>query len=260
MKVSVKDVKKPDVPDGHSGFNFSYDNETEGDGAPFPGTPDYEDLLAVKFGAKERERDMRSQAEDDHQAAQDLTMAHALRLHADGLEKVLTAMLDQPPEIQPAYPDEDAPRIPMALYGAGEHRFPNGVRLRLALATLVNDLFSRDVPTAIPLSAEQTPTGAYKTYDGPIIPKTGALPPPAISSSSSGSSDSQMGSLPPALGYLSKISGYNCGSSRGRSTTLPSFSALTSGARTGNSGMILPPILDPNSQVSDIYVLTRVTC
>ena len=98
MKVSVKDVKKPDVPDGHSGFNFNFNEESEssdGSGSGFD-SGDAEGLLAVKFGAKDRERDMRSHIEDEHQVAQDLTMAHSLRLHADGLEKVLTAMLDQP--------------------------------------------------------------------------------------------------------------------------------------------------------------------
>ncbi|CAE6515894.1 unnamed protein product [Rhizoctonia solani] len=78
----------------------------------------------------------------------DLALAAAYRAKATGLEKVLTAMLDQTPVPEPTA-DEDDMIIDSALSsspGSGtvttSQKLPNSVRLRLALSLLVNELFS----------------------------------------------------------------------------------------------------------------------
>jgi hypothetical protein len=58
-----------------------------------------------------------------------------------GLEKVITSMLDQPPPIHPLTDDDVSTNNHPILKDL--HRLPNGVRLRLALGTIVNDLFAR---------------------------------------------------------------------------------------------------------------------
>ena len=80
--------------------------------------------------------------EDDRFRRQDLSLARSLRLRAEGLEKVITSMLDQPPPIY-VHPlsDDDVPSKLPNIHDL--HRLPNGVRLRLALGTIVNDLFAR---------------------------------------------------------------------------------------------------------------------
>ncbi|CAE6476329.1 unnamed protein product [Rhizoctonia solani] len=75
----------------------------------------------------------------------DLALAAAYRAKATGLEKVLTAMLDQSPVPDPT-PDEDDMVVDSGLSGSGSlttsQKLPNSVRLRLALSLLVNELFS----------------------------------------------------------------------------------------------------------------------
>ncbi|KAG8764138.1 hypothetical protein FRC11_004626 [Ceratobasidium sp. 423] len=78
----------------------------------------------------------------------DLALAAAYRAKATGLEKVLTAMLDQTPAPEPTA-DEDDIVVDSALSsspGSGtattSQKLPNSVRLRLALSLLVNELFS----------------------------------------------------------------------------------------------------------------------
>ena len=90
--------------------------------------------------------------EDERLDMQDLTLARSLRQRAEGVEKVATSMLDQPPEVPPIHPDDllDPPTSPQLRPQAPQrhpHKLPNGVRLRLTLATVVNDLFSRKAPT-----------------------------------------------------------------------------------------------------------------
>ncbi|KAI9000436.1 hypothetical protein BD414DRAFT_450729 [Trametes punicea] len=89
--------------------------------------------------------------EEERLEMQDLPLARSLRQRAESVEKVATAMLDQPPEVRPLHPDDmlDPPTSP-SLHpqqtGQHQHTLPNGVRLRLALATVINDLFSRKAP------------------------------------------------------------------------------------------------------------------
>ncbi|KZT23095.1 hypothetical protein NEOLEDRAFT_569648 [Neolentinus lepideus HHB14362 ss-1] len=113
--------------------------------------------LGLAFGApqsrteREEEDELRRRKE-----RQDLRLAKSLKLRAEGLEKTVTSMLDQPPPVHP-FPDDlmtpkqTRTRIPHP------HTLPNGVRLRLALATLYNDLFSRGRPP--PAAANGMPDG-----------------------------------------------------------------------------------------------------
>ncbi|CAA7269446.1 unnamed protein product [Cyclocybe aegerita] len=88
--------------------------------------------------------------EEERLRRQDLALARSLRLRAEGLEKVVTSMLEQPPPVHAAN-DEDilTPPTSPKLHAsslAHPHRLPNGVRLRLALGTIINDLFARQAP------------------------------------------------------------------------------------------------------------------
>ncbi|KAH9957108.1 hypothetical protein BC827DRAFT_1157424 [Russula dissimulans] len=84
-------------------------------------------------------------------ARQDLPFARRLRQRADSLEKVITSMLGQPPRdipfpedepIAPVPPQQQSPVV-TAPPPIGKHVLPNGVRLRLALTTIINALFAR---------------------------------------------------------------------------------------------------------------------
>ncbi|KAF5381947.1 hypothetical protein D9615_004261 [Tricholomella constricta] len=89
--------------------------------------------------------------EDNRLNSQDLTLARSLRLRAEGLEKVVTSMLGQPPTFHPM-DEEDiwtpptSPQMNPANHHHHPHALPNGVRLRLALGTIINDLFARQAP------------------------------------------------------------------------------------------------------------------
>ncbi|KAI9066254.1 hypothetical protein FKP32DRAFT_394204 [Trametes sanguinea] len=94
--------------------------------------------------------------EEDRLEMQDLPLARNLRQRAESVEKVATAMLDQPPEVRPLHPDDlldppTSPSLQPQQTRHHQHTLPNGVRLRLALATVINDLFSRKAP-ALPKS------------------------------------------------------------------------------------------------------------
>lgn len=238
---------------------------------------DGEEILSIKFGAKDHERNERSQAEDEFEQMQNLPLAHALRLRADGVEKVLIAMLDQPPEVQPPYSDEDAPRTPPAIHGEGEHHFPNGVRLRLALSTLVNDLFARDTPT--PLSprtsntpafqarnAQTTPSGTPRITPLANAPKSSpstlALPPSSLGGKHSRPDDELLeNGLPACVAPLASIASFSLHQDRstdqsvGGTTSLPSISTFTT-ATTSLTTDTLPPILNAvsSSQVSSLVL------
>ncbi|KAI0719386.1 hypothetical protein C8T65DRAFT_54127 [Cerioporus squamosus] len=112
--------------------------------------------------------------EEDRLDRQDLPLARNLRLRAESVEKVATAMLDQPPLEKPMHPDDllDPPTSPSLQPQNSrqqhEHTLPNGVRLRLALATVINDFFSRRAP--------DPPNKAPVLHTDPAVPSSSFLP------------------------------------------------------------------------------------
>lgn len=89
--------------------------------------------------------------DDERLESQDLTLARSLRQRAESVEKVIASMLDQPPEVPPVHPDDMDPPTSPQLHAANaqrhhQHTLPNGVRLRLAFGTVINDLFARRAP------------------------------------------------------------------------------------------------------------------
>ena len=121
-------------------------------------------------------------AEEERIRKQDLSLARSLRLRAEGLEKVVTSMLEQPPPIHPINDEEiltppTSPKLNPSSH-SHPHRLPNGVRLRLALGTIINDLFARQAPpppyrhTQIPNSKATTPSDVSPS----VIPSPSDLP------------------------------------------------------------------------------------
>jgi hypothetical protein len=92
--------------------------------------------------------------EDARLAVKDPQLAKALRTRSESVEKVVASMLHQPPEVRPIHPDDavHSPGSPepknQTTMGTNSHphTLPNGVRLRAALATLINDFFARESP------------------------------------------------------------------------------------------------------------------
>lgn len=153
--------------------------------------------------------------------AQDLSLARELRLRAEGLEKVVSSMLDQPPPLPP-HIDEDvwtpptSPSMQSFTFKdpASPHRLPNGVRLRLALCTMINDLFARQAPP--PPYRHQHKHAKSDTLFTQSSGPLSILSPGLSSSQSSGQSSGQSSKgsisytsntiLPPTLASLSTIS------------------------------------------------------
>ena len=69
---------------------------------------------------------------------QDLPYARRLRQRAESPEYVVTSMLEQPPR-DILFPQDES-------MGPRKQILPNGVRFRLALSTIINDLFARHPP------------------------------------------------------------------------------------------------------------------
>ncbi|KAK7033458.1 hypothetical protein R3P38DRAFT_2922762 [Favolaschia claudopus] len=132
----------PQYQHQHRPENYEEEDDVGSDG---------EDAVTLKARAGDPGRP-HNDDEDERLRSQDLALARSLRLRAEGLEKVITSMLDQPPpEHRPL--DEDvltpptSPRIlPTGGRTPGPHVLPNGVRLRLGLGTMINDLFARQAP------------------------------------------------------------------------------------------------------------------
>jgi len=141
--------------------------------------------------------------------------ARGFKAKADGLEKVLSAMLDQPPEDLPFDADDllfrDTSFVPPST-----PTLPNGVRLRLAIAGLVNDFFAQDDQT-VPLSPSIAAGLAPSTYtpslfalarissfahhsDLPILPSF-----QTFSATASAGANSQASLVPPAGSIFSTI-------------------------------------------------------
>ena len=170
--------------------------------------------------------DPHNEDEDTRMQKQDLALARSLRLRAIALEKVITSMLDQPPPLHsvPAIGDElqsppgspkrrESQSLPKASH---PHTLPNGVRLRLALGTVINDLFARQVPTEpyrhhhhpppIVVSSSLSQKGSVdssSSNSSPVLQN----PSPYPSTSTSQSSGVAAGVFPPSLILLASISG-----------------------------------------------------
>ncbi|KAF8145414.1 hypothetical protein K438DRAFT_1991820 [Mycena galopus ATCC 62051] len=155
---------------------------------------DGEDAVTLKARAGDPGRP-HNDDEDERLRSQDLVLARSLRLRAEGLEKVITSMLDQPPPPHRPIDEElltppTSPRIlPTGGPNTGPHVLPNGVRLRLGLGTMINDLFARQAPVPTHRDRPQA-SSSMSPVAAPATPNTGAPVPP----------------LPPALGTLSSIS------------------------------------------------------
>lgn len=159
--------------------------------------------------------------EDLRLRAQDLTLARDLRLRAEGLEKVVTSMLEQPPPLPPIndgdiWTPPTSPRPKLYKEHAHPHTLPNGVRLRLALATIINDLFARQAP--------------HMSYRHQLKHARSSTPSTQASGPSSGQSPSGLypssSILPFAVGSLSTISVAHPMAPPGYSTG-PSFPGYT---------------------------------
>ncbi|KAG6894928.1 hypothetical protein C0992_003936 [Termitomyces sp. T32_za158] len=124
--------------------------------------------------------------EEDRLKSQDLMLARSLRLRAEDLEKVVNSMLVQPPPTVHPTGDEDtrtppnSPRInPPNRPRHHLHTLPNGVRLRLALGAIINDLFARQAPKPSyrqlqtkPLSSERSSSEPLSTTASNHLPAT----------------------------------------------------------------------------------------
>ncbi|KZT01521.1 uncharacterized protein LAESUDRAFT_663708 [Laetiporus sulphureus 93-53] len=157
--------------------NFEEDEEVYSDGE------DVQSLMARAGGPGHTHGD----EEDERLELQDLTLARSLRQRAESVEKVATSMLNQPPEVPPIHPDElleppTSPQLRPQAVQRHPHTLPNGVRLRLALATFINDLFSRRAPsTPIGRHPPQPQSQPISASSSPVLP-TALIPLAAISS------------------------------------------------------------------------------
>jgi hypothetical protein len=121
--------------------NYDEDDEEASEGE------EYYALLAREGGPGHPHND----DEDQRIARQDLPLARDLRGRSEGLEKVIVSLLEQPPPVHPILDDEyseSATQRSVSGSSSHPHKLPNGVRLRLALATIINDLFARHTPPA----------------------------------------------------------------------------------------------------------------
>ncbi|KAJ7471454.1 hypothetical protein B0H11DRAFT_1867624 [Mycena galericulata] len=179
----------PQYAHRHRPENYEEEDDVGSDG---------EDAVTLKARAGDPGRP-HNDDEDERLRSQDLVLARSLRLRAEGLEKVVTSMLDQPP---PAHRilDEDlltpptSPRIfPTGRPNSGPHTLPNGVRLRLALGTMINDLFARQAP--IPPYRHRRQSGASPASSASVASPT--------TTTSTAPPDH---ALPPALSALATVS------------------------------------------------------
>ncbi|KAF8135169.1 hypothetical protein EV363DRAFT_1429810 [Boletus edulis] len=174
--------------------------------------------------------DTHNEDEDNRLQKQDFALARSLRLRAIALEKVVSSMLDQPPPLlhpDPPFGDElqsppDSPKHRESQFPSKSHphTLPNGVRLRLALGTVINDLFARQAPIApyrhhhhpppIVVSSTLSERGSAdsgSSNSSPVLHNTS--PHPSVSTSQS--SGGVTGVLPPSLTALASISGASGG-------------------------------------------------
>ncbi|KAG9104356.1 hypothetical protein FRC06_003402 [Ceratobasidium sp. 370] len=115
----------------------------------------------------------------------DLALAAAYRAKATGLEKVLTAMLDQAPQPDPSPGDDmvidsglsTSPSSSRSVIPSVSQKLPNSVRLRLALSLLVNELFSPEPEPATPAQSATTPPALLSLSQLASPPSASLCPP-----------------------------------------------------------------------------------
>jgi hypothetical protein len=131
---------------------------------------------------------------------QDLPYARRLRQRAESLEYVVTSMLEQPPR-DISFP-QDEPIAPK------KQILPNGVRFRLALSTIINDLFARHPPVQRHLRFQGSmPTLSSSSASGSNSGASSSRRTTQNSPSFSTPSPVSLLRLPQSLGPLLSVSG-----------------------------------------------------
>lgn len=208
---------------GPSSLNYTYRERPENFEEDEEVASDGEDAF-ILHAREGRSEHMHNNNEDGRISSQDLILARNLRLRAEGLEKVVTSMLDQPPLVHPHF-DSDPPtppaspkRQPILLQHNHQnpvhpHTLPNGVRVRLTLATIINDLFARQAPPPpyrhhhqpVPIVVSSNSSDLDSRNSSPVMSKNTIVPvsqiPPLETLPSSA-----LPALPPAVVPLSAIS------------------------------------------------------
>lgn len=168
----------------------------------------------------ELDRDDEEHEDEEEKRGKGVRVARTFKARAEGLEKVLCAMLDQPQE-ETAWDDDSSPTS-----------LPNGVRVRIALTRLVNDLFASHHPDS-PASDPIGDTSAVTAGNGPYV----YLPaPPPIAS------------YTPNLVTLSRVSSFAQQQQAHALPKLPSFHTFTATASGAGGGapahslLPLPPV------------------
>ena len=139
---------------------------------------------------------------------QDLPYARRLRQRVESLENVVTSMLEQPRDIPFPHDEPIAPR---------KQILPNGVRFRLTLSTIINDLFARNPPVQRHLRFQGSmPTLSSSSVSGNNSGASSSRRTTQSSLSSSTPLPASLLRLPQSLVPLLSVSGTTIG------TTVPS--------------------------------------
>ncbi|KAF8588221.1 hypothetical protein K439DRAFT_668773 [Ramaria rubella] len=200
----------------------------EEDGEPEPRGSDGESVRALAYGRRSREKrklddntgdmmdvdtdnelSMENDSDVDHSEktlpanSREPSLAPSLAAQATGIEKVLYAMLAQPPSSPPRSPSPPPYALHSSHANSQHYRpppssqrstapppkdparlLPNGLRLRLVLLALVNDLFERPPP----LSQDESPSTSSNNSTPKAVPSDPSKQTPARNG---------QGSLPP---------------------------------------------------------------
>jgi len=160
--------------------------------------------------------------EEDRRQRQDLALSRNLRVRAINLEKVVTSMLDQPPPVHYPVLDEE-PVTPSNSPKRGRrkdhpHTLPNGVRLRLALGTVINDLFARQAPISpyrhhhhpppiiVSTNSDQGSSDSFSPSTSPVLQNVSFNPSAGTNAVSSSCCDKATSTHTPSLTLLSSVS------------------------------------------------------
>src|SRR5260221_2250953 len=111
---------------GQGSLNYTHRTRPEGYEEEDEDDSEGEEVIALKARTGDPNHPMNT--EDDRFRRQDLALARTLRLRAEGLEKVITSMLDQPPPIHPLTDDDPSTNSTNNHPNLKElHRLPNAV-------------------------------------------------------------------------------------------------------------------------------------